>query len=303
MSILINKNTNVLIQGITGKEGSFHTEIMLSYGTKIAAGVTPEKGGNRVSGIPVYNSVKEAMKEHGIDASGVFVPPPFAFSAAREALEAGIRLLILITEGIPVHDTMKIISLAKRNRARVIGPNTPGILTAGEAKIGILATEYIKKGKIGVISRSGTLTVEICQNLIKYGFGQSTVIGIGGDPVVGSSFVDLIKMFERDPETEGIVIVGEVGGTMEEETADYLSSVASVKRKPVVAFIAGQNVPEGKRFGHAGAIIEGNKGTAKSKIKALKNAGVPVARVPWEVGPLLQTQLGTVPNNKKKRTP
>ncbi|MFH2070993.1 MAG: succinate--CoA ligase subunit alpha [Elusimicrobiota bacterium] len=289
MAILINKNTNVLISGITGKEGTFHSEKMLATGTKIVAGVTPGKGGTAHLGVPVYNAVKEALGNHRIDACGIFVPAKFAISAANEAILSGIKLVVVITEGICPHDSLKFISLAKRNNVTLIGPNTPGLLTAGEGKIGVLATEYIKKGKIGVISRSGTLTVEICYYLLRDGFGQSSVIGLGGDPVVGSTFRDIYKLFENDDDTQGVVVIGEIGGTMEEELAAYIKD--SKNRKPTVAFIAGQNVPAGKRLGHAGAIIEGSGGTASSKIKALSEAGVKIAKVPWETGKLMKNLL------------
>jgi len=289
MSILINKNTRVLVSGMTGKEGTFHTKKMMDMGTNVVCGVTPGKGGTEHLGLPVYNSVKEALNKHEIDACGIFVPAKFAISACNEAIDAGIKLVVVITEGISPHDSLKFISNAKRHGVILIGPNTPGLLTPQECKIGVLATEYIKKGNIGVISRSGTLTVEICYYLLKEGFGQSTVVGIGGDPVVGSTFRDIYKLFEDDDETEGIVIVGEIGGTMEEELAQYIKEAKN--KKPTVAFIAGQNAPPGKRLGHAGAIIEGGMGSASSKVNALEEAGVKIARVPWEVGKLMKRRL------------
>ena len=286
MSILIHKNTNVLISGITGKEGTFHSEKMLALGTKIVCGVTPGKGGRKHVGVPVYNTVKEATNNHKIDACGIFVPAKFALNAVNEAIEAGIKFIVVITEGICPHDTLKFISLGRRRGITLLGPNTPGLLTPEESKIGVIGTEHIKKGKIGVISRSGSLTGEICYYLLKAGFGQSTVVGLGGDPVVGSTFVDVYKLFEKDTNTEGVVIVGEIGGTMEEELAEYIKT--SKEKKPTVAFIAGQNAPEGKRLGHAGAIIEGGMGTASSKINALSIDGVKIANVPWEVGKLMR---------------
>ncbi len=293
MSILINKNTKVIIQGITGKEGQYHAKLMLEYGTKIVAGVTPGKGGQSVLGVPVFNTVNEAIQNTAGStaiggtniAAGLFVPAKGCYEALKEAIDNGIKVVVLITEGIPLNDVLKLVSLAKRSGVTLIGPNTPGLLTADECKIGILSTHYVKKGSVGVISRSGTLTAEVCQNLTKQNIGQTTVIGIGGDPVIGTNFVDLLKLFEKDDKTKSIVIVGEVGGTLEEETAEFIRT--SKYSKPVVAYIAGQNVPEGRRFGHAGAIVEGSTGTAKSKMDALKGAGVRVARVPWEIGKLL----------------
>lgn len=286
MSILIDRNTNILISGMTGKEGTFHSERMLALGSKVICGVTPGKGGRKHLGVPVYNSVGEALNNHRIDACGIFVPAKFTLNAVKEAIEAGIKLIVVITEGICPHDSLKFISLAKRNGTMIIGPNTPGIVTSGECEIGVLATDYVKKGKIGVISRSGTLTVEICYYLLKEEFGQSTVVGLGGDPVVGSTFIDIYKLFEKDTDTEGVVIVGEVGGTTEEELAEYIKTLKN--KKPTAAFIAGQNVPAGKRLGHAGAIIEGGMGTASSKIEALSKAGVKIAMVPWEVGKIMK---------------
>lgn len=290
MSILVNKNTKVIVQGITGNEGQYHTKLMLDYGTNIVAGVTPGKGGQRVLGVNVFNSVKEALANTADgDASGfataLFVPSARCLAAVQEAIDNGIKIIVLITEGLPLNDILKIVSLARKNSVTLIGPNTPGILSVNECKIGILSTHYVKKGSVGVISRSGTLTAEVCQNLTKRNFGQTTVVGIGGDPVIGTNFVDLLKLFEKDDETEAVVIVGEVGGTLEEETAQFIKTTKYPK--PVVAFIAGQNVPEGRRFGHAGAIVEGSMGSARSKMEALENAGVRVARVPWEIGNLL----------------
>ncbi|MFH1958477.1 MAG: succinate--CoA ligase subunit alpha [bacterium] len=286
MSILLNKNTKILVSGITGKEGSFHTEKMINMGAKVVCGVTPGKGGSTHLCLPVYDTVKDARANHEIDACGIFVPAKFTINAVNEAIDAGISFIVVITEGICPHESLKFISNAKRKGVTLLGPNTPGLLTPRESKIGVLATEYVKKGNIGVISRSGTLTVEICYYLLRAGFGQSSIVGLGGDPVVGSTFKDVYELFEEDDETEGVVIVGEIGGTMEEELAEYITG--SENKKPTVAFIAGKNAPEGKRLGHAGAIIEGGMGSAASKINALEEAGVKIANVPWEVGQIMK---------------
>lgn len=288
MGILINRETKVIIQGITGKESRYHTRLMLDYGTRIVAGVTPGKGGQEVFGIPVYSSIADLLKEHSVDVTGIFVPARFSFQAVSEAIENNIKTIVFITEGVPLFDMMKLKLTTQEKGIRIIGPNTPGLLTAGESKIGILAAQFVRRGNIGVISRSGTLTAGVCQELLKENLGQTTVVGIGGDPIVGTGFIELLKMFEKDPETEGVVLVGEVGGNLEEEAAEYIKSDFS---KPVVALIVGRNVPEGKRMGHAGAIIERGRGSAKSKIKALEKAGVPVANVPWEIGPLMKEAL------------
>lgn len=288
MSILINKNTNVIIQGITGKEGQYHSKLMLEFGTKIIGGVTPGKNGQKVLGLPVFGSVNELLITTGIKnniASGIFVPTGAAYSAVKEAIESGIKMIVLIAEGIPLSDVLRIVSLAKRNGVVLIGPNTPGLLSSDGCKIGILATQYIKKGNIGVVSRSGTLTAEITQNLDKSGYGETSVIGIGGDPVIGTGFAALLERFFADEQTEAVVMVGEVGGTLEEEAADFIKKARN--KKPVVAFVAGQNVPEGKRFGHAGAIVQNGAGTAKEKIKKLKDAGVYIADIPWKIGQIL----------------
>lgn len=291
MSILVNKNTKVIIQGITGKEGVYHTKLMLEYGTNIIGGVTPGKGGQNVLGVPVYNTVKEIISKLNGNtenvATGIFVPAMSCLSAVKEAIDAEIKLVVVITEGVPLSDLLKMVSLARKNKVCLIGPNTPGLLTVDECKIGILATQYMRKGNIGVISRSGTLTAEICQNLLKEGYGQTSVIGIGGDPVTGTGFVELLEKFSDDEETAAVVMVGEVGGSLEEKAAEFILSTKY--KKPVVAFIAGQNVPPGRKFGHAGAIIEGNVGSAKSKIDALTHAGVKVAKVPWEIGKILRS--------------
>lgn len=290
MSILIDKNSRIMVSGITGKEGTFHATRMMETGASVVCGVTPGKGGTVHLGVPVYNSVEEALANHEIDACGIFVPARFARAAAEEAIEAGVGLVVVITEGICPHDTLRFISLARRRGVRVVGPNTPGLLIPDETKIGVLATELVKRGRVGVVSRSGTLTVEICYYLLREGYGQSSIVGLGGDPVVGTSFTDIYRLFEEDPETDAVVVVGEIGGTMEEDLADYI--VENGGKKPAVAFIAGQNAPEGKRLGHAGAIIEMGKGSAASKIEALTKAGVKVARVPWEAGTLIKEILG-----------
>lgn len=290
MSILIDKNSRIMVSGITGKEGTFHATRMMETGADVVCGVTPGKGGTVHLGVPVYDSVQEARENHPIDACGIFVPARFARAAAEEAIEAGVGLVVVITEGICPHDTLCFLSLARKRGVRVVGPNTPGLLIPGETKIGVLATELVKRGRVGVVSRSGTLTVEVCYYLLREGYGQSSIVGLGGDPVVGTSFTDVYRLFEDDPETDAVVVVGEIGGTMEEDLAEYLASGGG--KKPAVAFIAGQNAPEGKRLGHAGAIIEMGKGSASSKIEALTGAGVKVARVPWEAGTLIKEILG-----------
>ncbi|MDD3603819.1 MAG: succinate--CoA ligase subunit alpha [Kiritimatiellae bacterium] len=285
MSILINGKSSVMISGLTGREGTYHAKLMMDLGTRIVCGVTPGKGGIEHLGVPVYNTVREAMAKHDIDACGVFVPARVAAAAVEESVEAGVPLIVAVTEGICPHDAIRFISLARRRGVRVLGPNTPGLLTPGEAKIGVLASDFVKKGPVGVVSRSGTLTVEICYYLQKNGYGQSSVVGIGGDMMVGTTFLDIYKLFEQDGETEKIVVVGEIGGTMEEDLAAYISKTGL--KKKTAAFIAGRSAPEGKRLGHAGAIIEGRMGTAQSKIEAFAKAGVPVAEVPWSIAELL----------------
>ena len=284
MAIWADENIRLLVQGITGHQGQFHTKAMMEFGTKIVAGVTPGKGGQQVHGVPVYDSVEEAM-EREPNASIVFVPAPFAKDAVIEALDAGIKLVVVITENIPFHDTMQFVHYAKYKGARVIGPNCPGIASPGKTKIGILPNVIFKEGNIGVASRSGTLTYEIVNALSQAGFGQSTCVGLGGDPIIGSTFIDALKAFEDDEETKAIVLVGEIGGTAEEEAAEYIASNVT---KPVYAYIAGRTAPPGKRMGHAGAIISGGKGTAESKIKAFEEAGVKVARFPHEIAELIK---------------
>ncbi len=284
MAIWVDENVRLLVQGITGHQGRFHTKAMMDFGTNIVAGVTPGKGGQEIHGVPVYDSVEEAM-ERKPNASIVFVPAPFAKDAVIEALDAGIKLVVVITENIPFHDAMQFVHYAKYMGARIIGPNCPGIASPGKTKIGILPNVIFKKGNIGVASRSGTLTYEIVNSLSQAGFGQSTCVGLGGDPIIGSTFIDALEAFEKDKETEAIVLVGEIGGTAEEEAAEYIAANIT---KPVYAYIAGRTAPPGKRMGHAGAIISGGKGTAESKIKAFEKAGVKVARFPHEIAEIIK---------------
>ncbi len=289
MAIIVDENTKVIVQGITGSQGSFHTERMLRYGTKIVAGVTPGKGGQKVHGVPVYNTVEEAVRETGANASIIFVPAPFAADAFMEAVDAGLEVVVTITEGIPVHDELKMYYKAKENGVILIGPNTPGILSVDKTHLGIMPTNVYRKGKVGIVSRSGTLTYQVGAYLSSLGIGQSTVIGIGGDRIVGLSFVDVLRMFEEDEDTDLVVLIGEIGGTDEENAAEYIKSKMT---KPVVGYIAGITAPPGKRMGHAGAIIEGGKGTAESKIKALEEAGAVVGKTPLEVAKKVKEIIG-----------
>jgi len=288
MAILVDENTKVLVQGITGRDGSFHTRLMLDYGTKVVAGVTPGKGGQEVHGVRVYNTVKEAVEETGANTSIIFVPPKFAVDAIFEAAEAGIKLIVTITEGIPALEESKVFDFLKKVGARMIGPNCPGIISPGKCKVGILPAHIFKEGDIGIVSRSGTLTYEIVYNITKSGFGQSTCIGIGGDAIIGTNFIDVLSLFEKDPQTRGVVLIGEIGGTDEQEAAEFIRDHMT---KPVVAFIAGLTAPLGKRMGHAGAIISGSEGTAKEKIEKFKECGVPVANIPSEIPALLKQVL------------
>ena len=288
MAILVDENTKVLVQGITGRDGSFHTRLMLDYGTKVVAGVTPGKGGQKVHGVRVYNTVKEAVEETGANTSIIFVPPKFAVDAIFEAAEAGIKLIVTITEGIPALEESKVFDFLKKVGARMIGPNCPGIISPGKCKVGILPAHIFKEGDIGIVSRSGTLTYEIVYNITKSGFGQSTCIGIGGDAIIGTNFIDVLSLFEKDPQTHGVVLIGEIGGTDEQEAAEFIRDHMT---KPVVAFIAGLTAPPGKRMGHAGAIISGSEGTAKEKIEKFKECGVPVANIPSEIPALLKQVL------------
>ncbi len=289
MSILVGKDTKVLVQGITGRDGSFHTKLMREYGTNVVGGVTPGKGGTTVDGLPVFNTVHEAVEKTGANASVIFVPAPFAADAIMEAADAGVDLVVAITEGIPVNDMLRVVRFLEEKGTRLIGPNCPGLITPDEAKLGILPGQIFKRGPVGVISRSGTLTYEIVSHLTTNGLGQSTAIGIGGDPIIGSKFIDLLKLFKDDPETEAVVLIGEIGGTDEQDAAEYIKSEFN---KPVVAFIAGRTAPPEKRMGHAGAIISGSSGTAEEKIKAFNAAGVPVTAEPAEVAVLVKEKLG-----------
>ncbi|WCM36972.1 succinate--CoA ligase subunit alpha [Saccharolobus islandicus] len=281
----MNKNTRVIVQGITGREGSFHTQQMLKYGTKIVAGVTPGKGGTQVNNVPVYDTVKDAMKEHEADTSIIFVPARYAVDAIYEAVDAGIKLIVTITEHIPVLDMARAIKYAKARGARIIGPNCPGIIAPEESLVGILPARAFKKGKIGIVSRSGTLTYEVSELLKNSGMGQSTVIGIGGDPIIGTSTLEVAKMFDQDPETEKIVVIGEIGGTMEERLAEAYKR-GEIK-KPIIAYIAGMTAPREKRMGHAGAVVYMGMGTFESKIRAFKEAGIPIANTPYDIPKLL----------------
>ena len=289
MSILIDKNTRVLCQGITGAAGAFHTRQMVEYGTKMVAGVTPGKGGQKFDGIPVFDTVEQAVTATGADASVIYVPAPFAADAVIEAVDAGLDLIVCITEGIPTLDMVKVKRYTEGKPTRLIGPNCPGVITPGECKIGIMPGYIHKPGPVGVLSRSGTLTYEAVWQCTTLGLGQSTCIGIGGDPVLGSGFVDLLALFEKDPRTEAVVIIGEIGGTAEEEAADFVENNVT---KPVIGFICGKTAPKGKRMGHAGAIISGGKGTAQEKIDAFLAAGITVAETPALIGQTVAEVVG-----------
>jgi succinyl-CoA synthetase alpha subunit len=285
MSILVDKNTRLIVQGITGKEGSFHASACREYGTQLVAGVTPGKGGTDFEGVPVYNTVNEAVKATQPDASMIFVPPAFAADAIMESADAGIRLIVCITEGIPLFDMVRVKRFLVGKPVRLIGPNCPGIITPDECKIGIMPGFIHRKGKVGVVSRSGTLTYEAVSQLTRLGLGQSTCVGIGGDPVNGTNFVDVLTLFQEDPVTEAVVLIGEIGGDAEEQAADHIRSHVT---KPVVAFIAGTTAPPGRRMGHAGAIISGGKGTAAQKVASLKKAGVHTINNPAIIGETLK---------------
>ncbi|MES2365260.1 MAG: succinate--CoA ligase subunit alpha [Pseudomonadota bacterium] len=288
MSILINKHTKVLCQGFTGKQGTFHSEQALAYGTQMVGGVTPGKGGQTHLGLPVFNTVREAVRQTGADASVIYVPANYAADSIMEAADAGVAVIVCITEGIPVLDMLNVKAALRANGAKLIGPNCPGIITPDECKIGIMPGSIHQRGKVGIVSRSGTLTYEAVHQTTRLGLGQTTCVGIGGDPIKGLDFIDCLAMFQADPETEAIILVGEIGGTREEEAADYIKQRIT---KPVAAYIAGRTAPKGKRMGHAGAIIAGGSGTAEAKMRALEAAGAVVAQSPAEMGTAVQTAM------------
>ena len=299
MSIFIDKKTTVIVQGITGRDGSFHAEQMKKYGTKVVGGVTPGKGGTTVAGIPVFNTMEEAVSKTGANTSVIYVPPPFAADAVREAVAAGVKLVVCVTEGVPANDMMKVVPFVKQHGARLIGPNCPGLISPEQSKVGILPGTIVKKGNVGVVSRSGTLTYEAIWALTLAGMGQTTCVGIGGDQVIGTNFIDCLQAFENDSSTKGIVMIGEIGGSDEEEAAKFIKRYVT---KPVVAFIAGQAAPPGKRMGHAGAIVSGGSGTAAGKIEALNKVGIKVAGSPTELPELLKAAMKAKPPKAKVST-
>ncbi|MEM4727625.1 MAG: succinate--CoA ligase subunit alpha [Candidatus Bathyarchaeia archaeon] len=290
MARFVDRGTRVLVQGITGIQGRFHTRLMLEYGTKIVAGVTPGRGGGRIEGIPVYDTVFEALEEADPEASIIFVPAPQAKEAASEAIEAGLNPIVIITEGVPIKDSIEVIARARRRGITIIGPNTPGIIRVGECKLGIMPSGVFKKGRVGIVSRSGTLTYEVAAQISRAGLGESTCIGIGGDPIVGLDFVDVLRWFQEDSETEAAVLIGEIGGDAEERAAEFISGGGFTK--PTVAYVAGRTAIPGRRMGHAGAIVEGGMGTAEGKIEALRSAGVHVGLLPGDIPKALMKIIG-----------
>ena len=299
MSIFIDKKTSVIVQGITGRDGSFHADQMKKYGTNVVGGVTPGKGGSRVNGVPVFNTMQEAVSKTGANTSVIYVPPAFAADAVYEAVSAGIKLVVCVTEGVPANDMMKVVPFVKSHGARLIGPNCPGLISPGQSKVGILPGTIVKQGHIGVVSRSGTLTYEAIWALTLADLGQTTCVGIGGDQVIGTNFIDCLAAFQADAATKGIVMIGEIGGSDEEEAAAFIKKHVT---KPVVAFIAGQTAPPGKRMGHAGAIISGGSGTAEGKIKALNAVGIPVAGSPTEIPNLIKEAFKKSKSPASKKT-
>jgi succinyl-CoA synthetase alpha subunit len=289
LSILVDKQTRLLVQGITGKEGTFHTQQMMAYGTNVVAGVTPGRGGTTHEDVPVFNTVDEAVRATGANVSVIYVPAAFAADAIMEVADAGLPLVVCITEGIPVLDMVKVVAFLKDRQTRLIGPNCPGIISPGKCKVGIMPGQIHKEGRVGVVSRSGTLTYEAVWQLTEIGLGQSTCIGIGGDPIVGTNFVDALELFEQDDQTEAVVIIGEIGGTAEEEAARFVKEKMS---KPVIGFVAGRTAPPGRRMGHAGAIISGGKGTAKEKFEAMRQAGIHIVENPADIGNTVAQALG-----------
>jgi succinyl-CoA synthetase alpha subunit len=290
LSILADKNTRLLVQGITGREGEFHTRAMVAYGTNVVAGVTPGRGGQKVidEKVPVFNTVAEAVKETGANTSVIYVPPPFAPDAIREAASAGVELIVCITEGIPALDMVATVEFVKQQGVRLLGPNCPGLLTPGQAKVGIIPGKIASPGPVGVVSKSGTLTYEVIDALTRINLGQSTCVGIGGDPIAGTNFIDVLTLFQADSETQAIVLIGEIGGTAEQEAAAFIKAHVT---KPVVSFIAGQTAPPGKRMGHAGAIISGGEGTAQEKIAALESVGAKVAKLPTDIAQIVKDTM------------